>query len=146
MKKLIELLLVCLPLLLAACGGSVSSVGTNGGSPNTTYTLGILPNGSTVYISQETFTVANGNATSGSIGLSSGTPGVSYTLSFSENPSNSGLLVSTSPSPCSITSGSGQTCQMNFNAESALSGNYVITVSYNLNSQSSSRTAPSETG
>lgn len=147
MRKLLKLLALCLPLLLVACGGSGSSSSTNGGSPNTNYTLGSLPNGSTVYISQESFTVVNGNSTSGSIGLSSGTPGVSYTLSFSESPSNGGLFVSTSPSTCTITSGSGQTCQMNFNAESALSGNYVITVSYNLNSQSSkvSSTASSET-
>jgi hypothetical protein len=94
--------------------------------------LGQLPNGSNVYASQTTFTANSGSTTTGSLTLVGGTSGVNYTFNLSESPS--GPSVATAPSPCTIVSGSGQSCQLSFSAGSASPGTYIVTVSYTSSS------------
>jgi Protein of unknown function (DUF1554) len=135
------LVVVSFCFMLSACGGGSSSPGN---SASTAYSLGQLPNGSTVYVSESSFTAAIGSTTTGTAGLVGGTAGTSYTLSFSVNPS--GPIITSTPNPCVIVSGSGQTCQITFDPATASPGTYTVTVSYTLTPVGSSLASVKDSG
>ena len=124
-------------LILSACGGS------GGGSPTpSNYTLGTLPNGSTVYVSSSSFTAASDGSTTGTLGISGGITGQSYTFTFSVSPS--GPTVTSAPNPCTIISGSGNTCQLTFAGNSVAAGTYTVTTFYTALTGNSKITIASE--
>ena len=67
--------------LLSGCAGSDGPPPIVATMDATQYALGVLPNGSTVWVSESNFAVSNSAPTSGSLMISGGTPGVSYTFS-----------------------------------------------------------------
>ncbi|MDQ5921924.1 MAG: hypothetical protein QG673_1983 [Pseudomonadota bacterium] len=123
-NKLFILWICCLSLLLVSCSGG----GTSASNGSSVYSLGQLPNGSTVWISQSTFTAESGGYTTGTIGIIGGTPNNSYIISFGSNPS--GPSISSNPNPCVLVSGSGNTCQVTFNSSNAGAGTYIVTAYY----------------
>lgn len=108
-----------------------------------------MPNGSNVYSSVTNFiTKHNGSSVTGTIGLIGGTPGVSYTLGFNpvvvatdvnnisgittKNVASSEVspTISTSPIPCTLTSGSSsqKSCDITVSPNSSPTGTYAISM------------------
>mgnify|MGYP000473377120 CR=1 FL=1 len=116
-------------LVLVACGGGGSSGASSTNPSSSVYVLGYLPNGSTVYANESSFTVANDGTTTGTLGISGGAAGQTYTFSFNVSPSSP--YVTSSPIPCTLTSGADtSTCQVSFGAGTAATGSYTVAVSY----------------
>lgn len=98
------LLILVSSIFLSACGGtSGSAKSANGGDDVGGVMIGVLPNGSQVWVSQDTFTVPTGESTSGSLTIIGGTPNESFT--FTPTVSPTGPTVATVPAPCVLISG-----------------------------------------
>ncbi|MDD3265564.1 MAG: kelch repeat-containing protein [Burkholderiales bacterium] len=97
---------------------------------NSPVTVGTLPNGSVVYVSQGTFSAANGSSTSGSIYINGGTPGYTFEISTAVSPS--GPEITTTPTSCLLTSGGDgvSSCQINFNPNNSPQASYNVTLFY----------------
>lgn len=131
-----------LAIILVACGVSSSGPSLGGGSsivPNGDTNLGVLANGSIVYSSSATYTVANNNYVTGTIGLTGGTFGYFGILSFNvlqgnnnfnqqTNNVNGLVLVETNPGTCILNSLDPEsTCQLIINGDGANPGTYIVT-------------------
>ena len=129
-------------MLIAGCSSGGSSSSSSSGGNGTPVSIGTLPNGSTVYISQNNLPVSNGTPAQTSIYLEGGSPNESYNITFATNQQlaiklntseSYGINITTSPTPCVIgTAGSGASsqCQVTIaSSETTYPGTYVITPS-----------------
>lgn len=129
-------------MLIAGCSSGGSSSSSSSGGNGTPVSIGTLPNGSTVYISQNNLPVSNGTPAQASIYLEGGSPNESYNITFATNQQlaiklntseSYGINITTSPTPCVIgTAGSGASsqCQVTIaSSETTYPGTYVITPS-----------------
>lgn len=141
--------IIILAFILAGCSSGSKSSGESNTTPTPTptptltptpsptptvnpsaYSLGNLPNGSVVYISESSFSVNHGEITSGTISISGGeSSDASYQLNFSISPIN-GPTQSSNPNPCIVAPKGNTSCAIIFNSANVNNGTYTITVSY----------------
>ncbi len=148
MLGMLTLLISC---ILSACGGvgSCLSCNNNGGP----ISLGVLPNGSTVYTSISTFPVSDGNSISAVLSLVGGTPGSSFKISFGDsvlqgvqkrstnaslqNMDSNGITIT--PRFCILgTVGSGESASCAYNvlaSENTAPGTYTVTPYVSVNNE-----------
>lgn len=132
------------PLTYSIMIASCSAGGGNTGGSNSTTVLGVLPSGSAVVSSVNSYTLSSGTSANGSIYLSGGVSGYSYSLSLTTN--NSGItsfqtLVSNNTSiptsNCILISGNNTTCQITISASTTVPiATYTLTPTFtNTSSQ-----------
>ncbi len=124
---------LCLMLILTSCNNGATT--PSSATPATPYAIGVLPDGSVVYASNNNVNVVYGTTAPITLSLlySGSNPGTSYTFTAAVNV-DAGASVSIDPDPCILVSGSSATCSILFNAESAYNGTYLVTISYVQNS------------
>ena len=142
MKKIINLFVLLFVIFIAGCSSSGSSSNSSGGSSGTPIQIGTLPNGSSVYISQNNLPVNNDTPAQANIYLEGGSPNESYNITFATNQQlqtklntneSYGISIVTTPTPCIIgTAGSGAPTQCKITVTSSANtypGTYIITPS-----------------
>lgn len=124
--------------ILVACGGGGGSSGSSGGGGNNSNV--VLPNGSVVTAAQSSITSFTGGTTTNTISISGGTAmpvtvntnAQVQTFNIEENGkllSDSGIKVTTNPSPLVLISGGSQSSgQIVIDAAKASPGNYIVNV------------------
>ena len=75
-QKIYRVILISFVSILTSCSTGSSN------SSNINYSLGTLPNGSVVYVTQSTFVVESNGVTTGTLGISGGSAGQNFTFSF----------------------------------------------------------------
>lgn len=128
--------------LASACSGGSSGSSNDAVTSDAMINLGVLPNGSNVWVSGNKFSVPHGGYTTATVGLDGGSAGSVQILTFSVNSNDP--EVSSLPEVCKIVSGSGNTCQLKFNAKAANAGNYQVTVAYSVSTDASAKAAQRE--
>lgn len=140
-NKLYIIWLVCLTLVLSACGanGTASSSSGGGGGGNE----GTLPNGSNVIISASSFVLdASESIATGTLSISGGAANATYTFVFANSVispvsivDSNGISVTTTPAPCTLgTEGTGLPTSCGFNVSASPStpaGKYTIALTAN---------------
>lgn len=142
MKKIINALILLFVIFITGCSGSGGSSSSGSGGSGTPISIGTLPNGSIVYISQNDLPVSNGTPAQASIYLEGGSANESYNITFTTNQQlatrlntseSYGINITTFPTPCVIgTTGSGASSQCQVTITSSATtypGTYVITPS-----------------
>lgn len=137
MKLVQKIIVILCALLVFACGGGGGG-GSSGGGGNNNST--VLPNGSIVTAAQSSVTTFTGGSTSNTISISGGT---SMPVTVNTNSqiqtfnvtakgkllSDSGIKVTTNPSPLVLISGGSQSSgQIIVDAANASTGNYLVNV------------------
>ena len=137
MKLLKRIIVTFLVLILFACGGGGGGGDSSGGGGSNTST--VLPNGSVVSVAQSSISSFTGGVTSNTISVSGGTA-MPVTIdtntqvqSFNVTAngkllSDTGIKVTTSPSPLVLISGSQNSGQIIIDATKASTGNYLVNV------------------
>mgnify|MGYP002133777472 CR=1 FL=1 len=127
------LILLIITVIISGCGGGG---GGSGGStsPASSNNLGTLPNGSSVISSSSSFSApTSGAPVTGTLNLQGGNSNAIYNFKFivtssiaqAKVLSTSLPTVTTSPSPCQISSGG--SCTLSFNGDNASIGTYQVT-------------------
>lgn len=143
MKKIINALIVLFVIFIVGCSGSGSVSNSSGsGGGGAPVSIGTLPNGSTVYVSQNNLPISNGMPAQANIYLEGGNSNESYNITFATNrqlatklnsSESYGINITTTPTPCVIgTPGSGATSQCQVTIASSATtypGTYTITPS-----------------
>jgi hypothetical protein len=117
--------LIVVGLLLISC----SSGSSREESDPSGFSLGTLPNGSSVWINSNSLSVNQAGTAASNIELRRGYSGHRYEITFKVSPS--GPSITTTPNPCIMVSGtSQQTCKLAIAANNVAPGNYIVSVYY----------------